>query len=309
LQLLVLAFTLLPFMFSTREWVAANLRWQFRNKEYGNLMNLNSILNAILAVLGAKFLGVYGVILGINLSYAATITLGLFYLRKDIKAIFSSSKLNKKMQSSFDRYSLTMCLTNVLISILFTIDLFVIGNIVKNPEQIANYKAACVIPFALNMIPNAVMTFLFPYFSKNKENKDWLKRNIKKLYIANGITNGIIGLCLIILAPLLIRIIFGKQYLEIVTPFRLLTVSYIVSASLRTPSANLLAMLKKTKMALCISAVSVALCVIMDIFLVSSFGIIGAAYSSVIAFSIIGIVSCSMIMLLIYKRQPVTTKC
>lgn len=53
LTLYVAEFSLLPFLYFIKEWVTANLRWQFKNREYGIVMNVHSVLNASMAILGA----------------------------------------------------------------------------------------------------------------------------------------------------------------------------------------------------------------------------------------------------------------
>ena len=94
-----------------------------------------------------------------------------------------------------------------------------------------------------------------------------------------------------ICAPVLIYILFGESYAQSLSIFRVLCLSYIASSVLRTPSANLLGMLKKTKAALAISVLTVAVSVALGILFVTKFGIIGAAYGSVLTFLFVGILS------------------
>ena len=153
-----------------------------------------------------------------------------------------------------------------------------------------------MIPFALNMVPNAVMTFMYPYVSKHKHDKLWLKRELKKVYLINGLLNMAIGVCLIIIANPLIYIVFGESYGETVRIFRLLVLSYIISAGLRTPSANILGMLKMTKSAFLISSGTVLLSAFLSYNFVQKFGIEGAAYGSCITFTVVGVVSFILIL-------------
>lgn len=304
LMLYITEFSALPFFYFVKEWIVANLRWQLKNRQYGIVMNVHSALNAVFAIVGAYFGGIQGTILGIYLAYIGVALLGLYFLKDSvINKLPLAEKLEKIEKQKFMNYAFTMCVVNAMISVLFTIDLFIIGNIVKDADQIAMYKTASVIPFALNMIPNAVMIFVYPHIAMHKHEAEWMKKNIKVLYLTNGVLNIFIGTVLIILAPLLTEIFFGNEYIECTNIFRILIVSYILSSTLRTPSANILAILKLTKTAFAISAGTVIISIFLGIVLVSKYGIVGAAYGSVGTFGIVGFVSFSSIFLYIRKKS------
>lgn len=303
LVLYTLEFSFLPFLYFTKEWITANLRWQFKNHEYGIVMNLHTILNAGCAICGAYLLGIQGVILGNYIAYIGADVCGLHFLKNTtLKGMECAEKLEQSAEKKFLTYSFTMCVVNALISVLFTIDLFVIGNILKDADQIAMYKTASTIPFALNMVPNSIMVFVYPHIAMHKEDKVWMKKNIRLLYLANGAINAAIGLALMIIAPVLVPVLFGNSYVGIIDVFRILILSYLVNSCFRTPSANLLAALKMSKTALVVSIFTVVVCVTMGIVLVGSYGIIGAAWGSVCTFGIVGIVSFAIIMCTVYGR-------
>lgn len=295
-------FSLLPFLYFLKEWVTANLRWQLKNKEYGNVMNVHSITNALFAMLGAKLYGIYGVMIGIYMAYICSIILGMWYFRNDLPFVKKAQLPEKSKMFPFFKYSVTMCVVNAMISVLFTVDLFVIGNIVKDAESVAIYRTASVIPFALNMVPNSVMTFVYPHFAGHREDQEWLKKKTKLLYVANGALNVGIGVVLYIVAPVLIKVFFGVRYNDSIPIFRILILSYIVSSCLRTPSANLFGILRKTKTAFVISTCTVILSVCMSMVLVSRYGIVGAAYGSVCTFGTVGIVSLLILIYEIYRK-------
>lgn len=300
----IIEFSLLPLLFFAKEWVSSNLRWQLKNKEYGNMLNVHSVSNAVFAIAGAALGGIRGVIIGIYLAYLCSILVGAYYLKGDFfRAVKDAALPDKSLLGKFMKYSVTMCVVNALISVLFTVDTFVIGNIMKDAEQVAMYKAASVIPFALNMIPNSIMTFVYPHVACNRDNKKWLKKNIRLLYLANGTVNLCIGIVLFIMAPIVITIFFGNKYEGILTVFRILVVSYMVSSCLRTPAANLFGIMRKTKTAFFISAGTVVLSVCMSVILVGRFGIIGAACGSVITFATVGIISTGILVYDIYLKK------
>lgn len=292
----IIAFSFLPIAYWIKDWIISNLRWQLRNREYAVVMNLHSVLNAVLVVLGAYIGGIATAIIGIYVAYIVSIVVGLYFMRDCGSQILHAPKVDKGLIPDFVKYSVTMCVVNAMISVLFSIDTYVIGNVLHDAEEIASYKTASVIPFALNMVPNAVMTFMYPYISRHKHDKKWLKTELKKVYLANGLLNAVIGVCLLIIAKPLISILFGSTYEGTVSIFRLLTLSYIISACFRTPSANILGMLKMTKSAFCVSAGTVVLSALLSYNFVKNFGIQGAAYGSCITFTVVGTVSFILIV-------------
>lgn len=299
----IIAFSALPVTYWLKDWIITNLRWKLRNREYAIVMNLHSVLNAVLVVLGAYIGGVYTAILGIYLAYIVTIAVGLYFLKDCRNEIIHAPKVDKKVISGFIKYSVTMCIVNAMISVLYSIDTYIIGNVLHDAEEVASYKTASVIPFALNMIPNAVMTFMYPYISRHKNDKQWLKAELKKVYFANGLLNTAIGVCLLVIARPLISILFGSSYEGTVQIFRLLTVSYIISASLRTPSANILGMLKMTKSAFWVSAATVVLSAFLSYNFIKNFGIQGAAYGSCITFAVVGVTSFGLIVRYLNRKE------
>lgn len=297
-------FSFMPILYFAKDWIVSNLRWQLRNREYANVMNVHSVTNALFAIMGAWLAGIDGVIFGICLSYLSAVLLGLYYIKQDLLPSVRTAKALEKVQiGRFLKYSVTMCVVNVLISVLFTVDIFVIGNVMKDSAEIAMYKTACLIPFALNMIPNSIMTFVYPHVAAHRDDRNWLKMYMKRLYAANFCINFLIGVCLYFAAPLLIAILFGNRYEGILPVFRILVISYIVSSSLRTPSANLFGILRQEKTALAVSVGTAILNICLSITLVTRFGIMGAAYSSVTTFGTVGILSTGLLVYRVYFKR------
>ena len=87
-----------------------------------------------------------------------------------------------------------------------------------------------------------------------------------------------------------------------------MVLSYIVNSCLRTPAANLLGNLRMARTALAVSAVTVAVSVTMGIILVGTYGIIGAALGSVCTFTLIGTVSTSIILYVVYIKPRFNRK-
>ena len=76
----LVAFSFLPVLYWLKDWIITNLRWQLKNREYAIVMNLHSILNAVLVIFGAYIGGIIAAITGIYVAYAISIGVGFFFI-------------------------------------------------------------------------------------------------------------------------------------------------------------------------------------------------------------------------------------
>lgn len=91
-----------------------------------------------------------------------------------------------------------------------------------------------------------------------------------------------ISLMLIILAPLIIRILFGAQYLDAVAAFRILSLSYFFSATFRKTTGNLLVTQRKLHVNFWIGVMEGVLNIVSNWFLIQFMGAVGAAVTTLV---------------------------
>ncbi|WP_052314807.1 oligosaccharide flippase family protein [Clostridium senegalense] len=92
------------------------------------------------------------------------------------------------------------------------------------------------------------MIFVYPYFAKKCDDKNWVKAKYIKLQRYLAIINGLISIICIVFAPIIIKIIFGSEYLNCISAFRILWVGYFIAGTFRVPSGNVLFTIKKKKL-------------------------------------------------------------
>ncbi len=163
--------------------------------------------------------------------------------------------------------------------ILYLLDAQLIGIFTQSEELLANYKVATTIPFNINFIPMSLMVFVYPYFANNKDNKQWVKEKLSKLVKALGALNLLISLGGILLAKPIFYIVFPK-YKEAINVFRILMVGYFVTGTFRIPFGNILASLGNVKANLINAIITGSLNIVLDVVLISKYGSIGAAFTS-----------------------------
>lgn len=270
--------------------VETYLRATLRNFQYSALSVLNTALFLICAVIGVVWYGVWGVIIGRYVAYLISDVVAFFVMKKDFLALRFVKLPELSFRKEFLRYSVICMLSNSISGLLYLIDTFLVGLIIKESTVVAAYKTATIIPFALNFIPLSVMTFVYPHFAKINTDKTKLKKYFSILLGYMAILNAFISLGLFIFAPFIIRLIFGMAYSDSVIPFRVLAIGYFFAGTFRIPTGNLLGAIKKVKVTLYESLICGLLNIIFDVLFILWWGSTGAAISTSCIYVVSGII-------------------
>ena len=282
---------LLPLYYIIIEIFQGYLRAELKNREFSLLTTVNSVFLFIFILLGALFYSLKGIVLAHYLAYSLSIFVAILLCKKDWNHFENRYILPKNFKWEFIKYSSICSLTNAVSSVLYLLDIFLIGLMIKDASILASYKTATIIPFALNFIPLSIMTFIGPYFTKMSKNYDHVKQyyiTLKKYVL---ILNICISTGLYIFAPEIIQICFGKDYLDSVMVFRILVIGYFIAGTFRIPNGNLLASIGKVKINLIVAIISSTFNVIFDIVFIAKYGSIGAAIVTVSIFIISSLIT------------------
>jgi len=265
------------------------LRTEFRNKAFSLVTTFNTITFFFGVLIGGVLLEINGIVIGKYISYFLSSLLA-FYLLKDYYKYLNVKFPSKKAIKEFLSFSLIAVFNNAISSMLYLLDTFLVGIIIQSEAVVASYKTATLIPFALNFIPGAVMTFAYPYFAQKHTDKKYVKKYFLKIQKYLFFLNLIISAILIIFAPLIISIVFGEEYLDSILPFRILSFGFLIAATFRIPAGNVLASVKKIKVNFYTTLISGTLNIILDIFFIKQFGSVGAAIATVLVFIISSVI-------------------
>jgi len=265
------------------------LRTEFRNKAFSFVSTFNTITFFFGVLLGGILFEINGIIIGKYLSFIISSIIA-FSLLRDYKSYRSVKLPSKKEIKEFFSFSLVAVFNNTMSSMLYLLDTFLVGIIIQSERVVASYKTATLIPFALNFIPSAVMTFAYPYFAQNHLNKQFVKRYFLKIQKYLFILNLIISIIMILFAPFIISIVFGDEYSDSILPFRILSFGFLIAATFRIPAGNVLASIKKIKVNFYNTLISGTLNIILDIFFIKQFGSVGAAIATVLVFVISSVI-------------------
>ena len=257
-----------------------NLRINFQNNKYSVLNVIYMVLLAVGVIVGAWLWQVQGIAWLYYVSMTLTIVIAFWMNGKYLRDLKERAALTKDEKKAFLKHSVFTAFSNASSQLMLMLDMFVIGLVIADELVLADYKAASTIPSALYFIPSAMMVYFYPFFVAKLNDKAWIKKSVFLVFASLFVTAVVIGGILLVAAPLVIRIIFGEQYLTAVPVFRVLVVSFMVGCFLEHASYHLLVALKKTTFNFICSVVVGGMNVGLNCVLVLLLGSIGAAIAT-----------------------------
>jgi len=277
-----------------------NLRALKKNREYAVLSLTNTTLLFLFSVISALVFREKGLVAGYYISGIISCCVGFYCFGV---RLIGKSRLHKEDVSSLLRISFISMLNNGLSQMMYLLDVFVLGMVDPQETLLASYKVSTTIPAALSFIPTSLVIYIYPYFAEHKDDKEWCRRKYKHLVTAFGGLNAIISAFLCLGAPLIVRTLYGSEYLDAIPVFRILSINYFFSGTFRVISGNLLVSQRKLKFNLFVAIVSSAINVIADYYFIQWWGSIGAALATVVVVLVSSILSTSYLIFTFRKGQ------
>lgn len=297
---LLLLMTGLPILDGIKALQLAKCRVELDNKNFANLNNLDTVVLVVGTVVCASIFKVYGIILARYISSLACI---FWALKKyHLVIVCRIGKVEKAIRKEVINIGLIMTLNNSLANILSVAGTLILAFFIPDEELIASYRVASTIPLAMLFIPQYLMIYYTPLFAREKDNAQWIRSQYKSLMIRFGGGNLILCFVLILFAYPLISIVFGNNYSDAVSVFRIMIVAYLIQSIFRIPSANLLTTQKKLWINVFMSALGALINIVFNCILIPRYGSEGAAYSYLLSFVIPGTVLTLVWIRTVYQK-------
>ena len=294
----------LPLAMLVYEMQCMYLRTELRNKEFAVANTAATLLIYIFSCVLAYFFGVNGLIAG---KYMASVIAFVFIaLKYKVSYPVSNVSIAEDDKKAFWRISLISMLNNGMSRLMYIIDIFVLGIVIPSSTAVASYRVATNIPTALSFIPAAVITYIYPYFAKNKDNKKWVLNRYYKLTAAFGVGSALISLVMFLFAPFLIKHLFGADYLDSVPAFRVLSISFAFSCTFRTLPGTLLVTQRKLTFNFIVALISSMINTALNAVMISAYGAVGAAYATLITVLLTGAANVVYLIAVLKKKSVVT---
>lgn len=279
-RLLTQSLFLLPFFSVINSFLNLNLRTEMQNNKFALLSFIQVILHYGFILPLSFFWNVWGAVLS---NYAVAISLllfGIFISRQNLQFEWKKCSLSFEQKKGILKYAFASQINNSIDVLMRLFDVFLIGLFIGDNEIISLYKVASVIPQALMFIPNSVLVYILPMFARNIDNITWVKRNFNRLILGCAGLNGVLAVLGICTASFLIPLIFGNQYADSVPCFVILMAAFFAQGTFQIPSANVIYTQHKVNVNVAITLASNVLNCILDIWLISVYGAIGAAMAT-----------------------------
>lgn len=288
-----------PILMIIFEFQQIYFRSRMENKKYSAISSCNTFLVVMGAILGVFLASVDGMIVGRNIAYIITII--IISLKLSAPVFLKKGEIDRENKIALFKISVVSMLNNGIAQLLYLIDVFLLGILIADETIIASYKVATVIPTAMVFIPSAVVTYIYPYFASHKDDKEWCLIYYNKLIKYFGIINLIMAALMILLAKPIILILYGNQYLDAVTCFRILSVNYFFSSTFRIISGNLLVTQRKLGFNLIVNIISGSINILGNLLLIPYFASIGAAVTTLLVVIISSILSTTYYVYILKK--------
>ena len=273
------------------EMVKVNYRVQNRNKKFASIDALHTGLLAIIGCLCAFYFGLIGYIVAFVL---VPFIVGVMHMG-------ITRKVKISIPDKYYSYGLWVGIGSIASQLMYSLDVFLVGQVIQDTTQVAIYRSASIIPIALFFIPNSYITTHYADLAKNSKNKEFLiqfSKNYCKLFALIGI---LISTVLYVLAEPLILTLFGAAYIEAVSIFKILLIGMLGAFIFRIPFGNLLAVVGKSNWNAFVAFAILFLNGVLNYYALNNYGLIGAAVVTSSLFWISGFVS--LVLFKIYLKK------
>ncbi|MBQ7172000.1 MAG: oligosaccharide flippase family protein [Clostridia bacterium] len=262
------------------------LRTELRNKEYAVSNSVTTILFFILSCGLSLLFSAVGLIAA---KYLASILAFLYIaFRYGVKYPIKKQTLSAEDKKAFWKISSISMVNNSLSRLMYLLDIFVLGLVIPDSTVVASYRTATNIPTALAFIPAAVITYIYPYFAKKKDDKVWVKKKYLQITALLGIGSAAIAILMFVFAPFIIKTLFGAAYEDSIPAFKVLSISFALSSTFRILPGNILVTQRKLPFNLVVAVISSAVNTGLNVIMIRAYGAIGAAYATIITVVISG---------------------
>lgn len=188
------------------------LRATFQNQRYSVYNFTYSFLLMIFQIVFAVLWGVTGVMVGRYISMGLCVLLGFLLIRDlpmmQVKALMPDWGQVKAMML----FSIVMLSASATSMVMSYNETFIVGQMLKNEELLAEYRVAANILSISLFLLEALLVFILPYFIQHIGDRKWIWNSYKKLFAINGVVMTLFHLGLFLFAKLISLCLPGRAF-------------------------------------------------------------------------------------------------
>lgn len=210
-------------------------------------------------------------------------TIGFLYYRKKIYGSIKKWKFDKKISLEILMSSWPLIFSSAFALIYARIDQIMIKNLM-DAEAVGLYDAAVRLSEVWYFIPTIIISSILPaVINARKTLEEKYYSRLKKIILFLAISSFSTSLITFLFAPIIIKIIFGPNFIETVPILKVYVWSNVATA-LNALTINYLILEDRKKTLFISSFTGMAVNVILNIILIPRYGTIGAALATVISY-------------------------
>lgn len=257
-------------------YVSAQLRWQLKSKQNVIVSFIYSLITAILTFILLKYfyLGINSVFVSQIIAATIGIILSYLYSKEYYGFVFKFEKLKSLLV-----FSTPLIFSSILVYAMLYIDRVMI-NYFLSTEDVGLYGIAFRFASITTLLTVGIQTALTPLIYNNYENSD-TPISIAKLFHYFILVGAIFVSSLFIFSKDIVLLFANINYIDSYPIIPWLAISIIFSGIVNFAPGLFIA--KKTKYMLYINIFAFVLNIVLNFILINNFGLLGAAYSTVIS--------------------------
>lgn len=282
--------------------IKIQLRLQHNNKTFALVETVYNMLLVLLVFILSYLYKENGYISALILTPALTSVIFFNKIKNNKKQAKKLSITNKK----FWKYGVFASLSNVTTQLLFVVDIFLIGYLLKNAENVTYYRYISLIPFSILFIPRVFITTDFVTITENSYQKKYITNYIKSYLLLFTLLSIFINLFSWLFAKEIL-LIFGEEFANFTKSFIVLMIGVSGIFIFRNLFGNLLSSIGKAHTNYYITSIGLILNFLSNYYLIPKFGVLGASITSAVIMWITGFISCVWFIALYKNYAKITS--
>ena len=273
------------------ELVKMSYRVDDQNKKYAEI---DVYLSVLVLFFGTVLTYFYGPLSYIVVFITVPLVIGLSYLKVPERVAI-------KIPEKYYSYGIWVGIGAIASQLMYSLDIFLVGKLIQDSQQVAIYRSASIIPIALFFIPNSYITTHYTDLAKNSMDKEYLIHFAKDYIKLFSVLAFVLGTVLYFMSDSIISILFGQEYAEAAYLFEILILGMMGAFILRIPFGNILASVGKSNWNGVVAFIILVLNGILNYYAIHIWGIVGAAIVTSALLWISGILSLALFFIYLKK--------
>tara|TARA_B100000242_G_C43046630_1_gene488611 strand:- start:296 stop:1522 length:1227 start_codon:yes stop_codon:yes gene_type:complete len=273
------------------ELVKMSYRVDDQNKKYAEI---DVYLSVLVLFFGTGLTYFYGPLSYVIVFITVPLVIGLFYLKVPESVAI-------KIPEKYYSYGIWVGIGAIASQLMYSLDIFLVGKLIQDSQQVAIYRSASIIPIALFFIPNSYITTHYTDLAKNSMDKEYLIHFAKDYIKLFSVLAFVLVTVLYFMSDSIISILFGQEYAEASYLFEILILGMMGAFILRIPFGNILASVGKSNWNAVVAFIILVLNGILNYYAIHIWGIVGAAIVTSALLWISGILSLALFFIYLKK--------